>query len=81
MVTGSHHLKTGKDVGTQKVWGFVIEDYAEFFGMSVEAARKAIQRGSFDPGDLRSIMGFALKRHGPEEEIPQLSVEPKKLPE
>ncbi len=68
---GSQHLKTGKNVGRQKVWAFVLEDYAELFGMSVEATRKAMLRGRFDPGDLRSVLDFVLHR-SPEPEPAEL---------
>jgi hypothetical protein len=49
-------------VGRQKLWAFAIEDYAKVLGMSVEATRKAIQRKSFDPTDLGSLLEFSKKR-------------------
>lgn len=76
-VIGTTHLKTGRGVGRQKVWAYVIEDLADLFGMSVEATRKAIQREKFDPSDLRSIFNFAAG-HRQSDEAPE--PEPEQLP-
>lgn len=44
--------RTGKGAN---VYGFGYEDYAAFFGISVEACRMKASRGDFDPMDLESI--------------------------
>jgi hypothetical protein len=41
-----------------KRYGFTIKHFAEFYGMTVGAVRKAIQRKKFDPTSLSSIVAF-----------------------
>jgi hypothetical protein len=60
-VIGSANVRHGH-VGRQKLWAYAIEDFAKLFGMTVEATRKAIQRKTFDPRDLSSVLEFAKRR-------------------
>lgn len=41
---------------------FTYEDYANVFGLSVEAVRKHAQRGNYDPNDLVSVLEFLNNR-------------------
>lgn len=70
-------------MGRQKVWAYCLTDLAELFDMSEPALRKAVSRGALDPGDLKSVLDFALMRMGlrePEVDVEDIEEAPLALP-
>lgn len=43
-----------------RLWAFGYADLAAFLGMKEDAIRQAVNRGTFDPGDLSSLHAFKL---------------------
>lgn len=41
-----------------RLWAYGYADLAAFLGMKEDAVRQAVNRGTFDPGDLTSVCVF-----------------------
>jgi hypothetical protein len=48
--------------GHPRTWGYGYPELAALFGMTEGAVRQAVLRRSFVPGDLGSVLAFAVKR-------------------
>ena len=53
---------SGLEKARDRLWAYGYADLARLFGMTPSAVRQAVYRGSFDPGDLESVMQYAARR-------------------
>ena len=56
--------------GRPLIWGYGVADLAVLFGMEERAVRRAIERETFDPASLASVVAFAGLRAQERGEVP-----------
>lgn len=61
MVTMSDNARISEP--KKEIYGFCIDDFAQVLGISVEACRKRVLRGLFDPTELKSFAEEVIRQH------------------